>query len=114
MIAAAVAAADGLSVLLTEKDGIYGGTTAWSGGMVWIPANAKVKQAGLDDSLSHATRYLAATVPGNHNAVLRDIFLSRGSEAVEYFEVNTELRLQITFSTGVAWSIADPPRCSEI
>jgi len=40
MTAAAVAASEGLSVLLIEKTEFVGGTTAWSGGMVWIPANA--------------------------------------------------------------------------
>ena len=54
MTAAAVAAAEGLSVLLIEKTEFIGGTTAWSGGMVWIPVNAKMKQAGIDDSLSDA------------------------------------------------------------
>jgi succinate dehydrogenase/fumarate reductase flavoprotein subunit len=94
MTAAAVAAAEGLSVLIIEKTEFVGGTTSWSGGMVWIPANAKMRQAGLDDSLSDAANYLAATVPESENAELRDTFLSRGPEAVEYLEANTELRLQ--------------------
>ena len=94
MTAAAVAAAEGLSVLLIEKTEFVGGTTSWSGGMVWIPANAKMRQAGLEDSRSAAENYLAATVPENDNAELRDAFLSRGQEAVEYLEANTEVRLQ--------------------
>ncbi len=94
MTAAAVAAAEGLRVLVIEKTEFVGGTTAWSGGMVWIPANAKMKQAGLDDSLSDAANYLAATVPEPENADLREVFLARGPEAVEYLEANTEVRLQ--------------------
>jgi succinate dehydrogenase/fumarate reductase flavoprotein subunit len=94
MTAAAVAAAEGLSVLLIEKTEFVGGTTAWSGGMVWIPVNAKIRQAGMDDSLSDAADYLASTVPEIENADLRDTFLSRGPEAVEYLEANTEVRLQ--------------------
>jgi len=46
MTAAAVAAAEDLRVLLVEKSGEVGGTTAISGGMVWIPANAKMLAAG--------------------------------------------------------------------
>src|ERR1035438_7962190 len=68
MTAAAVAAAEGLRVLVIEKTEFVGGTTAWSGGMVWIPTNAKMKQASLDDSPSDAANYLAATVPENENA----------------------------------------------
>jgi succinate dehydrogenase/fumarate reductase flavoprotein subunit len=93
MTAAAVAAAEGLRVLVIEKTEFVGGTTAWSGGMVWIPANARMKQAGLDDSPSDAAKYLAATVPENENADLRETFLARGPEAIEYLEANTEVRL---------------------
>jgi succinate dehydrogenase/fumarate reductase flavoprotein subunit len=94
MTAAAVAAGEGLSVLLIEKTEFVGGTTAWSGGMVWIPANAHMKQAGMPDSASDAAAYLAGTVPEADNAGLRETFLARGPEAVEYLEANTEVRLQ--------------------
>jgi len=94
MTAAAVAAAEGLSVLVIEKTEFVGGTTAWSGGMVWIPGNTQMKQAGLDDSPSEAASYLADTVPETENADLREAFLARGPEAVDYLEANTEVRLQ--------------------
>jgi succinate dehydrogenase/fumarate reductase flavoprotein subunit len=94
MTAAAVAASEGLSVLLIEKTEFVGGTTAWSGGMVWIPVNAHMKQAAIDDSLSDAAAYLAGTVPETENADLRETFLARGPEAVEFMEANTEVRLQ--------------------
>jgi succinate dehydrogenase/fumarate reductase flavoprotein subunit len=94
MTAAAVAAAEGLRVLLIEKTAFVGGTTAWSGGMVWIPANARMKEAGLSDSVTDAVQYLAATVPETANASLRAAFLARGPEAVAYLEANTEVRLQ--------------------
>ena len=94
MTAAAVAASEGLSVLLIEKTEFVGGTTAWSGGMVWIPANAHMKEAGMPDRLSDAAAYLAGTVPEIENAGLRETFLARGPEAVEYLEATTEVRLQ--------------------
>ena len=94
MTAAAVAAAQGLRVLLIEKTEFVGGTTAWSGGMVWIPGNAKMREVGLSDSLVDAARYLAGTVPEADNADLRETFLSRGAEAIAYLEENTEVRLQ--------------------
>jgi succinate dehydrogenase/fumarate reductase flavoprotein subunit len=94
MTAAAVAAAEGLRVLVMEKTELVGGTTAWSGGMVWIPGNAKMKQAGLSDNLCDAQDYLASTVPEPENAELRAAFVSRGPEAIDYLERNTEVRLQ--------------------
>lgn len=94
MTAAAVAAAEGLRVLVIEKTAFVGGTTASSGGMVWIPANAKMKEAGLADSVTDAVQYLASTVPEPANAGLRAAFLARGPEAIAWLEANTELRLQ--------------------
>ena len=95
MTAAAVAAAEGLSVLVIEKTEFVGGTTAWSGGMVWIPVNAQMKQAGLSDSPVRCGATISpAPFPKPENADLRDIFLSRGPEAIDYLEANTEVRLQ--------------------
>jgi len=93
MTAAAVAAAEGLSVLLIEKTEFVGGTTAWSGGMVWIPVNDKMKAVGMDDTLADAAGYLASTVPETENADLRRTYLSRGPEAIAYLEAHTEVRL---------------------
>ncbi|MET4202163.1 FAD-dependent oxidoreductase [Bradyrhizobium sp. LA6.12] len=94
MTAAAVAAAEGLRVLVIEKTAYVGGTTAWCDGMVWIPANPKMKDVGLSDSITDAVRYLSSTVPEPANAGLRAAFLARGPEAVAYLEANTEVRLQ--------------------
>ena len=94
MTAAAVAAAEGLRVLVIEKTAFVGGTTAWSGGMVWIPANPRMKEAGLSDSITDAVLYLSSTVPEPANAGLRAAFLARGPEAIAYLEAKTEVRLQ--------------------
>src|SRR3979411_3187327 len=77
MTAAAVAAAEGLSVLVIEKTEFVGGTTPWSGGVGWSPVNAKRRQAGLPDGLSDAANYLASTVLEIENADLRETFLAR-------------------------------------
>ena len=63
MTAATVAAAQGLHVLVIEKTAFVGGTTVWSDGMVWIPANAGMKEAGLADSVADDVQYLSSTVP---------------------------------------------------
>lgn len=94
MTAAAAAAALGLRVLVIEKTEFVGGTTAWSGGMVWIPANRNMQAAGLADTRADAEQYLAATVPEPDNRNLRDTFLQRGPEAISFLEQHTEVRLQ--------------------
>ena len=50
MTGAAVAASRGASVLVLEKTELFGGTTALSGGVVWMPNNADMKRGGLSDS----------------------------------------------------------------
>ncbi len=94
MTAAAVAAAEGLRVVVLEKTDFVGGTTAWSGGMVWIPNNAKMKEAGLSDSAADATAYLASTVPEAANADLRAAFLACGPQTIAWLEAHTEVLLQ--------------------
>ena len=46
LVAAITAARGGLSVLVIEKAPYFGGTTALSGGGIWIPGNAEAKAAG--------------------------------------------------------------------
>ena len=94
MTAAAVAAAEGLRVLLIEKSAQVGGTTAVSGGMVWVPANAKMAQAGIVDTLEQAQLYLRQSVPGSVNEHLRSRFLASADAAIAYLERKTSVRLK--------------------
>ena len=48
----------GLDVLMTEKEAWFGGTTALSGGWLWIPCNPLAQKAGIIDSLDKAREYL--------------------------------------------------------
>ena len=59
MTAALTAARQGLSVVVIEKTGYFGGSTARSGGGVWVPCNSVLKQAGVSDSPAQASAYLA-------------------------------------------------------
>ncbi len=93
LTAACVAAAEHQSVLLLEQASTIGGTTAISGGMVWIPANDKMAAAGIDDTLIAARDYLRSTVPPAEDDRL-EVFLAQGPEAVRYLEEKTSLRLR--------------------
>lgn len=94
MTAAAVAAAEGLDVLVLEKTGFVGGTTALSGGMVWVPGNPKAAAIGRPDSIALARLYLDRLVSGAHNAAVRVAFLDHAAAAVSWLEANTSVRLQ--------------------
>ncbi|MCL4799305.1 MAG: FAD-dependent oxidoreductase [Burkholderiales bacterium] len=94
LAAACVAAAEGMRTLLVEKSPLVGGTTAVSGGMVWIPANPKMAAAGIADSVDDARRYLERAAPPTRDTAVREAFLERGPEAIEYLEARTSLRLR--------------------
>lgn len=64
LLAAARAADLGLSVLVLEKTGLVGGTSATSGGGIWIPDNDDMARVGLKDSVEAAFRYVRACAKG--------------------------------------------------
>jgi succinate dehydrogenase/fumarate reductase flavoprotein subunit len=60
--AAAIFAAEAkASVIMLEKAATFGGTTAKSGGIFWIPNNVFMRQAGMTDTREDCLRYLART-----------------------------------------------------
>ncbi len=64
MTAALCAKAQGLSVLLIEKANCYGGTSAVSGGGIWIPNNDQIAELGLQDSFEEALGYMKLLTQG--------------------------------------------------
>lgn len=97
LTAAVVAARHGLRALVLEKSGFIGGTTAFSGGGIWIPNNRYQKKLGIKDGYRSADTYLRAVL-GNelyqHDVV--DAFLRRGPEMLEWMEDNTHVRFKGT------------------
>lgn len=98
MAAAIVAANEGLKTLVVEKTGYVGGTTAISGGMVWVPNNAKMAASENPDSAENAQAYLDATAGeggggGADGAALRRIFLAEAPAAIDYFDRNSHVHL---------------------
>jgi len=65
LCAALVMRQAGKSVLILEKTGLVGGTTAISGGVMWIPNNRFMRAEGVPDSREQAIAYLDAAV-GDH------------------------------------------------
>ena len=85
LAAAATAAADGLSTLVIEKTKYWGGTTSYSGGGVWIPANPLMVADGADDSIETGLEYLNNIVEdaGPASSPQRKLaFLTNGPEMV--------------------------------
>ena len=89
LTAALVAAGNGLDVLLVEKMDKYGGSSALSGGGVWVPNNPVLVRAGLPDSLDRARTYMQAVVGDRVPAERIEAFLTRGPTAIEWLEKHT-------------------------
>ncbi|MBI2710139.1 MAG: FAD-binding protein [Actinobacteria bacterium] len=89
MTAALAAAAEGLDALVIEKMPTFGGSSALSGGGVWIPNNPVNVRAGVRDSTERARTYLQAIVDHDVPAARIDAFLEAGPAALEFLERHT-------------------------
>ncbi len=94
MTAAATAAVRGLSVLVVEKTELIGGNTSFSGGMVYIPDNSKMAEAGRPDDAEAALSYLERAVATDDGREFRAVFVRKGREAIDFLEANTALRMK--------------------
>ena len=92
MTAALTAAHQGLSVVLVEKSAYFGGSTARSGGGVWIPGNYALEAAGQRDTPEAAKTYLDAIVGDEVPKACRDTYIDRGPEVMDFVHAHTPVR----------------------
>jgi 3-oxosteroid 1-dehydrogenase len=92
MTAALTAAHLGLSVLVIEKTGFFGGSTARSGGGIWAPGNAVLRDAGVTDTPGQARAYLAHVAGDGVPAELREALLEHGPAMLSLVMALTPLR----------------------
>ncbi|MGH8387922.1 MAG: FAD-dependent oxidoreductase [Pseudomonas sp.] len=92
-LATAVTAAElGLDVMVVEKEPVMGGTSAWSGGWLWIPRNPLAVAEGIVEDLEQARIYLRNEL---HSDVLDprlETFLEQGPQMVEFFQRHTDVQ----------------------
>lgn len=94
LAAAVAAAARGMKVVVAEKDRVVGGTTALSGGFMWVPNNPISKADGIEDSVEAARTYLQHEAGNHFNAENVDAFLATGPEAIEFFHTKTAVKFE--------------------
>lgn len=75
----------GLDVLLTEKSSVFGGTTATSGGFIWIPCNHLMAQQGQADNIDDARKYLREHLGSDYQKAFVEAYLQNGPEMVRFF-----------------------------
>jgi len=89
---AVVAAHLGLKVIVVEKDSQFGGTTAWSGGWMWVPRNPLAVAAGIVESIDAPLNYLRHELGDRYNEPLVRTFLENAPRMVTFFREQTALQ----------------------
>ncbi len=96
LTAAIAAARAGSRVVVIEKEPEYGGTSAYSGGMIWIPGNRHsaqlVARGGREDSLETARDYVAGLAGACLDPARLDAYLEHGPRMVDFLERESEVR----------------------
>lgn len=89
LVAAITAANNGQKVLLIEKAEVFGGSSALSGGGLWIPNNHVSKKAGLQDSEEEALTYMEEVIEDKGPASTRErkvAYVQNGPKMVQFLE----------------------------
>jgi 3-oxosteroid 1-dehydrogenase len=87
LTAALTAASQGLRALVIEKAELWGGSTALSGGGIWIPLNPLMQANGGGDTIEAARTYLDEVVRGEEPATSRkrrEAYLKAGPQMIAF------------------------------
>lgn len=91
MSTAVTAKKHGLDVVVIEKEDVFGGTTAFSGGVLWVPGNPQAKKAGIQDSREAVIEYMKNETGAFYDAEATEAFLDAAPEMVDFFERETSV-----------------------
>lgn len=94
MTSALTAHHHGLRSVIIEKSAYVGGSTARSGGCVWIPNNYLALHAGLPDSEALARTYMAATVGERTPQALQDAYLKHGPDMIAFLRDHSAMQFE--------------------
>lgn len=89
LTAAITAHENGARVGVFEKSDKVGGTSAWSGGQIWIPNNVHGKAAGKHDSREDALLYMSSLSNGLISEEIAEAFVDGGPEMMAFLEAHT-------------------------
>lgn len=102
LCAALVAAESGLRVLVLEKSDIVGGNTVVSGGVLWVPGNRIMKEAGFTDSREDALTYLRHVAQDQAADELLESFVDHGPDMLDFVQAHSEIRWSLYYSGDAA------------
>jgi succinate dehydrogenase/fumarate reductase flavoprotein subunit len=120
LVAATLAHDQGAEVLVVEKAAMLGGTTAVSGGAMWLPGNHHMVEAGIEDSRDDALAYIRRLTDGREpDHELLEVFVDTAPEMLRYLEDHTPVRTHISplpdyyWPWGIPGQVARPGRAVE-
>ena len=87
------AAAQDLDTVVLEKTSLFGGTSAYSGAAVWLPATAVQERAGIGDTPEKARTYLRAVV-GDNEVDRQEAYLSTAPVVVDFLERDPNIEFE--------------------
>ncbi len=82
----------GLDVVVLEKEPVFGGTTALSGGVLWIPLSHHGRQQNPGDSMEAVRTYMQAETGQFYDEEAVRCFIENGPRMVDFFERETEMK----------------------
>ena len=96
----------GADVLVVEKAAEFGGTTARSGGWLWVPGNPLAARSGVEDPIENARTYIQHEAGNQFDAARVAAFLDNAGPMVAFMEENSEVK----FSFGQNYPDYHPDR----
>jgi len=82
----------GLDVVVLEKEPVFGGTTALSGGVLWIPLNHHGLKQNPADTAEQVRTFLRHECGQFYDEATVNAFIEHGPKMVEFFERETEMQ----------------------
>ncbi|MFD1812689.1 FAD-binding protein [Rhodococcus gannanensis] len=93
MSAGATAAELGLDTLIIEKGKKFGGSTAISGGGIWIPNSPTLTRKGVVDDPAAIRRYLKTLTAGTVSDARIDAYIDAGPKLMQLLDRNKNMKL---------------------
>lgn len=81
----------GMDVLLLESSDQYGGSTAISGGVCWVPNNPHMQKHGIEDNEADALEYLMAITKGTIEKDRLEDYIGQSQRMMQYLESKTHV-----------------------
>lgn len=92
-------------VLVIEKSGLFGGTSATSGGGIWIPCSRYAREAGAQDSYEEALQYVLGSTPaGAVPVAMQETYLKEGPRMLDFLHERTRVRYESLAHYPDYWS----------